>query len=173
MNLVFMSDTLSSNRKEDVDFLPYNSHSPHQFFEYTRIDNDIFKDKRWNDVNVVEELPKTEKYVIVYDTFGPTTTIENLINRDTLVSNKILSDLKESKCSIIFFHTDLNWRRYTKVYWEDFYKLVEGIDLKRFHFLFDEQIIDDEIKNIDLGFNVFTERSWPSVFLLNLLNAGC
>tara|TARA_R100000030_G_scaffold32307_1_gene23912 strand:+ start:829 stop:2142 length:1314 start_codon:yes stop_codon:yes gene_type:complete len=166
MNLVFMSDTLTPERKKDINFLPHNSHPSHQFFEYTRIDNPIFKDKRWDDVNVVEELPKTKKYVIVYDTFGPTATIENLINRDTLVSNKILSDLKESKCSIVFFHTDLNWRRYTNQYWEEFYTAVEGIDLKRFYFLFDEQVIDDEIKNIDLKFNVFTERSWPSVFLL-------
>ena len=66
MNLVFMSDTLTPERKKDINFLPHNSHPSHQFFEYTRIDNPIFKDKRWDDVNVVEELPKTENYVIVY-----------------------------------------------------------------------------------------------------------
>ena len=166
MNLVFMSDTLTPEKKEDVDLLPFNSCRPEQFFEYTKLNNDCVRDEKWNDVNVVEELPETEKYVIVYDTFDSATTMKNLKNRKSIVSNKIISDLKESKCSIVFFHTDLMGKGFNKEDWEDFYTAVKGIDLKRFYFLFDEQVIDDDIKDIDLGFNVFTERSWPSSYSL-------
>jgi hypothetical protein len=35
MNLVFMSDTLTPDKKEDVDLLPFNSYSSEQFFEYS------------------------------------------------------------------------------------------------------------------------------------------
>ncbi len=166
INLVCMTDTLTPEREKDIDLLPHNSLGSDLFFEYTRLNNDWIRDERWNDVNINEELPKTEKYVIVYDTFNPILTMENMVSKNSSVSNKIISDLKESKCSIVFFHTDLFWVGFNKDEWEDFYTVVKGIDLKRFYFLFDEQTIDDEIKDIDLGFNVFTERSWPSVFLL-------
>ena len=85
MNLVFMSNTLAPNRKENVDWilhkkessetqklvdlLPYNTFGSEVFFEYTRLNNDWIRDEKWNDVNITEELPKTEKYVIVYDIF--------------------------------------------------------------------------------------------------------
>ena len=106
MNLVFISDTLAPNRNEDADLLPYNSYYSEVFFEYTRLNNDWIRDKLWDDVNITEELPKTEKYVIVWDTFDSAATMKNLVNRESTVSNKIISDLKESKCSIVFFHTD-------------------------------------------------------------------
>jgi len=166
MNLVFMSDTLAPNRNEDADLLPYNSYYSEVFFEYTRLNNDWIRDKLWDDVNITEELPKTEKYVIVWDTFDSAATMEKMISRNTSVSKKILSDLKESKCSIVFFHTDLFWNGFNKDDWEDFYTAAKGIDLKRFYFLFDEQVINDDIKDIDLGFNVFTERSWPANYIL-------
>ena len=166
MNLVFISDTLAPNRNEDADLLPYNSYYSEEFFQYTRLNNDWIRDKLWDDVNITEELPKTEKYVIVYDTFDPVVTMENIVSRNSLVSNKIISDLKESKCSIVFFHTDLMWRGFNKEDWEDFYTAVKGIDLKRFYFLFDEQVMNDDFKDIDLGFNVFTERSWPAHYTL-------
>tara|TARA_R110002020_G_scaffold102056_3_gene239894 strand:+ start:624 stop:1922 length:1299 start_codon:yes stop_codon:yes gene_type:complete len=166
MNLVFMSDTLTPNRKKDVDLLPHNTLPSEVFFEYTRLKNDWIRDEKWDSVNVTEELPKTEKYVIVYDTFNPVATMENMISRDSLVTNKIISDLKESKCSIVFFHTDLDWPGFNKEDYEEFYTAVKGIDLKRFYFLFDEQVIDDDIKDINLGFNVFTERSWPAHYTL-------
>ena len=47
MNLVFMSDTLTPDKKEDVDLLPFNSYSSGQFFEYTRLDNDLLRDKNY------------------------------------------------------------------------------------------------------------------------------
>ena len=166
MNLVFMSDTLTPEREEDVGLLPHNTFSSEQFFEYTRLNNDWIRDEKWNDVNITEELPKTEKYVIVYDIFDSVTTMENLVNRKSTVSNKIISDLKESKCSIVFYHTDVFWAGFNKEDWIYFYTAVKGIDLKRFYFLFDEQVINDDIKDIDLGFNVFTERSWPGIFVL-------
>ncbi len=182
MNLVFMSNTLTPNRKENVDWilhkkessktqkfvdlLPYNTFSSEVFFEYTRLDNDWIRDEKWNDVKITEELPNTEKYVIFYDTFNSIGALEELVNKDSDISNKIISDLKESKCSIVFFHTDLFWNRFNKDDWEDFYTAAKGIDLKRFYFLFDEQVINDDIKDIDLGFNVFTERSWPGIFVL-------
>jgi len=166
MNLIFMSDTLTPDKKEDVDLLPFNSYSSEQFFEYTRLDNNLLRDKKWDNVNVTEELPSTERYVIVYDTFDAILTMENVISRNSTVSNKIISDLKKSKCSIVFFHTDLYWARFHKDDWEDFYTAVKGIDLKRFYFLFDEQVINDDIKDIDLGFNVLTERNWPGIFVL-------
>ena len=166
MNLVFISDTLAPNRNEDADLLPYNSYYSEVFFEYTRLNNDWIRDKLWDDVNITEELPKTEKYVIVWDTFDSAATMKNLVNRESTVSNKIISDLKESKCSIVFFHTDLMWQGFIKEDWKDFYSAVKGIDLKRFYFLFDEQVMNDDFKDIDLGFNVFTERSWPAHYTL-------
>ena len=107
MNLVFMSDTHTPNRNDDVDLLPFNSYTSEIFFEYTRLNNDWIRDKKWDDVKITEELPNTEKYIIFWDTFDSTATMENMIRRDTSVSKKILSDLKEAKCSIVFFHTDL------------------------------------------------------------------
>ena len=122
MNLVFMSNTLTPNRKENVDWilhkkessktqkfvdlLPYNTFPPEVFFEYTRLNNDWIRDKKWDDVKITEELPNTEKYVIFYDTFNSIGAVEELVNKDSDVSNKIISDLKESKCSIVFFLTD-------------------------------------------------------------------
>ena len=170
MNLVFMSDTLTPEREEDVSLLPHNTLSSEQFFEYTRLNNDWIRDKLWDDVNITEELPKTEKYVIVYDTFDSVITMKNLVNRKSTVSNKIISDLKESKCSIVFYHTDLFSAGFNKDEWEDFYMAVKGIDIQRFYFLFDEQVINDDIKDIDLGFNVFTERSYPGIFVLKADN---
>jgi len=170
MNLVFMSDTLTPEREEDVSLLPHNTLSSEQFFEYTRLNNDWIRDEKWNDVNITEELPKTEKYVIVYDTFDSVITMKNLVNRKSTVSNKIISDLKESKCSIVFYHTDLFSAGFNKDEWEDFYMAVKGIDIQRFYFLFDEQVINDDIKDIDLGFNVFTERSYPGIFVLKADN---
>lgn len=166
MNLVFMSDTHTPNRNDDVDLLPFNSYTSEIFFEYTRLNNDWIRDKKWDDVKITEELPNTEKYIIFWDTFDSTATMENMIRRDTSVSKKILSDLKEAKCSIVFFHTDLIWNTFNKEDWEDFYTAVKGIDLKRFYFLFDEQVMNDDFKDIDLGFNVFTERSWPAHYTL-------
>ena len=89
MNLVFISDTLAPNRNEDADLLPYNSYYSEVFFEYTRLNNDWIRDKLWDDVNITEELPKTEKYVIVWDTFDSVATMKNLVNRESTVSNKI------------------------------------------------------------------------------------
>ena len=82
MNLVFMSNTLTPNRKENVDWilhkkessktqklvdlLPHNTFTSELFFEYTRLDNDWIRDEKWNDVKITEELPNTEKYVIFY-----------------------------------------------------------------------------------------------------------
>jgi hypothetical protein len=165
-----MSDTLTPEREEDVSLLPHNTLSSEQFFEYTRLNNDWIRDEKWNDVNITEELPKTEKYVIVYDTFDSVITMKNLVNRKSTVSNKIISDLKESKCSIVFYHTDLFSAGFNKDEWEDFYMAVKGIDIQRFYFLFDEQVINDDIKDIDLGFNVFTERSYPGIFVLKADN---
>ena len=166
MNLVFMSNTLIPDRKEDTDLLPFNSYSSEVFFEYTRLNNDWIRDEKWNDVNITEELPNTEKYVIIYDTFNPIGVMENMVSKNSPVSNKIISDLKASKCSIVFFHTDLISPGFNKDDWEDFYIAVKGIDLKRFYFLFDEQVINDDFKDVNLGFNVFTERSWPGIFVL-------
>ena len=166
MNLVFMSDTLAPNRNEDANLLPYNSYYSEVFFEYTRLNNDWIRDKKWDDVKITEELPNTEKYVIFYDTFNSIGALEELVNKDSDVSNKIILDLKESKCSIVFYHTDLFSPGFNKEDWEDFYTAAKGIDLKRFYFLFDEQVINDDIKDIDLGFNVFTERSWPAHYTL-------
>ena len=61
MNLVFMSNTLTPNRKENVDWilhkkessktqkfvdlLPYNTFPPEVFFEYTRLNNDWIRYK--------------------------------------------------------------------------------------------------------------------------------
>jgi hypothetical protein len=182
MNLVFMSNTITPNRKENVDWilhkkessetqklvdlLPYNTFGSEVFFEYTRLNNDWIRDEKWNDVNITEELPNTEKYVIIYDTFNPIGVMENMVSKNSPVSNKIISDLKASKCSIVFFHTDLFSHGFNKDDWEDFYTAVKGIDLKRFYFLFDEQVMNDDFKDIDLGFNVFTERSWPAHYTL-------
>ncbi len=180
MNLVFMSNTLTPTRKKDIDWilhkkessetqklvdlLPYNTFGSEVFFEYTKLNSDWIRDEKWNDVKITEELPNTEKYIIFYDTFNSIGALEELVNKDSDISNKIISDLKESKCSIVFFHTDLFWNGFNKDDWEDFYTAAKGIDLKRFYFLFDEQLINDDIKDIDLGFNVFTERSWPTSF---------
>ena len=166
MNLVFMSNTLIPDRKEDTDLLPFNSYSSEVFFEYTRLNNDWVRDDIWNDAKITEELPNTEKYVIIYDTFNPIGVMENMVSKNSPVSNKIISDLKASKCSIVFFHTDLISPGFNKDDWEDFYIAVKGIDLKRFYFLFDEQVINDDFKDVNLGFNVFTERSWPGIFVL-------
>ena len=100
MNLVFISDTLAPNRNEDADLLPYNSYYSEVFFEYTRLNNDWIRDKLWDDVNITEELPKTEKYVIVWDTFDSAATMEKMISRNTSVSKKILSDLKHNHIEI-------------------------------------------------------------------------
>jgi hypothetical protein len=89
MNLVFMSDTLTPDKKEDVDLLPFNSYSSGQFFEYTRLDNDLLRDKKWDNVNITEELPSTERYVIVYDTFDAILTMENVISRNSTVSKNL------------------------------------------------------------------------------------
>jgi len=166
MNLIFMSDTHTPERKEDTDLLPFNSYRSEIFFDYTRLHNDYLRDKKWDDVSITEELPAEKKYVILYDTFDPIATMKNMIDRNSSVSNKIISDLKKSKCSIVFFHTDLYAGGFIKETYEEFYNVVEGIDLKRFYFLFDEQVINDDFKDINLGFNVFTERSWPAHYTL-------
>ena len=92
--------------------------------------------------------------------------MENVISRNSTVSNKIISDLKKSKCSIVFFHTDLYWAGFHKDDWEDFYNVVKGIDLKQFYFMFDESVMNEDFKDIDLGFNVHTERNWPGHYTL-------
>ena len=161
-----MSDTQSPARKEDVDLLPFNSYDSDLFFDYTRLYVEYLRDKKWDSVNITEELPNEEKYVIVYDTFNPILTMENVISRNSTVSNKIISDLKKSKCSIVFFHTDLYWAGFHKDDWEDFYNVVKGIDLKQFYFMFDESVMNEDFKDIDLGFNVHTERNWPGHYTL-------
>jgi len=147
MNLIFLSDTLSYDGliREDV------------FLDYMKIYPELNSCNFFENIQILESIPD-DKYIVFYDTFNGMETFEKIINDESDISKKVISDLRNSKCYIIFFQTDccgLNYSVYEEK-WKSFKNLLEenGMSKNNFGFIFHESvlIIDDEEAN-KVGFD--------------------
>jgi len=129
MNLIFLSDTLSYDGliREDV------------FLDYMKIYPELNSCNFFENIQILESIPD-DKYIVFYDTFNGMETFEKIINDESDISKKVISDLRNSKCYIIFFQPDccgLNYSVYEEK-WKSFKNLLEenGMSKNNFGFIF-------------------------------------
>tara|TARA_B100000287_G_scaffold18868_1_gene18890 strand:- start:7779 stop:9092 length:1314 start_codon:yes stop_codon:yes gene_type:complete len=163
MNVLFLSDTLSQLNDKDfgISKLPRNTQKSkcegdYPLLEYLKITDDALSSSDFfKDVNFLKD-DFTDKYIIFYDVVDGKKSFNNLIK-----SKRILSDLKNKKCYVLFFHTDcVSWQfNSTHEYWSEFKKLVneQNIDTDRFGFIMYETILksDSEMIN-EIGIDLYS-----------------
>ena len=167
MNLIFLSDTLSCDGliREQV------------FLDYMKIYPELNSCNFFKNIQILESIPD-DKYIVFYDTFNGMETFEKIINDKSDISKKVISDLRNSKCYIIFFQTDccgLNYSVYEEK-WKSFKNLLEenGMSKNNFGFIFHESILsidDEEANKVGFDFLYFNRNAvftfYPDSFANN------
>ena len=156
INLVFLTDTLNIDgpaSREDV-------------LEYLRINNSTSTyDYFIKEIKILQKIPD-ERYVIFYDTFSALESFKKILKSN----DKVKSDLIDSRCYCIFFHTDMIGMSYDKdsQFLLDFKRLCNenNISEENFGFVFHETVLDKEldlmnhIKSDVIFFNRNAQYSW-------------
>ena len=177
MDVLFLSDTASE--LNELEFgkskLPRNIQKSKcegdiPFLDYLKIrtsssvnlgrGNSLTSSNFFKTVNFLTD-DFTEKYVIFYDVFDGKKSFENLVK-----TKRILNDLRNKKCYVIFFHTDCVGWQFNKqdMYWLEFKELVknQNIDIDRFGFIMYETVLKDDydkVGEIGIDFYSFNDTS--------------
>ena len=95
-----------------------------------------------------------DKYVIFFDTYCGKTSLENLL----CDSEKIVSDLQDGNCYILFFYTDVVEHQFNTddLYWTEFREVIKDHNIKR---------IVNGMKNILLK-KTWNRNGFPTFFLV-------
>jgi len=124
-------------------------YSKGDFLGYLKIDEfDDLKTKNFFKRIVVKTSIPDDKYVIFYDTYDFTFSFDKLLNGNG-ITKKLIQDLQDKKCSIIFFHSDCNGLgeyRYDNPVWKKFSKMIKkyNIDKQNISFIFQETVVDEQ-----------------------------
>jgi|LWDU01.1.fsa_nt_gi hypothetical protein len=177
INVLFLSDTRSQSTPEEFgkSKLPRNIQKSKcegdiPFLDYLKIrtsssvnlgrGNSLTSSNFFKTVNFLTD-DFIDKYVIFYDVFDGKKSFKTLIK-----SKRILNDLKNKKCYVIFFHTDCVGWQFNKqdMYWLEFKELVkkQNIDIDRFGFIMYETTLKgsyDKINEIGVDFYSFNNTS--------------
>lgn len=169
MNLIFLSDTLSYDGliREDV------------FLDYMKIYPELNSCNFFENIKILESIPD-DKYIVFYDTFNGMETFEKIINDESDISKKVISDLRNSKCYIIFFQTDccgLNYSVYEEK-WKSFKNLLEenGMSKNNFGFIFHESILiidEEEANKVGFDFLYFNRNAVFTFYPDSFANNSC
>ena len=148
MNLLFYSDTLGLDGALDKE----------TFLDYLKYNNNFLKDVNFIDNNLAD------KYVIFFDTYCGKTSLENLL----CDSEKIVSDLQDGNCYILFFYTDVVKHQFNTddLYWTEFREVIKehNINEDRFGFVFYETVLDEKRDEVDkIGIDIYSFNRY-SVF---------
>ena len=103
----------------------------------------------------------TEKYVIFYEVDDGKESFKRLVK-----NKRVISDLRDKKCYVIFFHNDCVSWQFNKqdMYWLEFKELVknQNIDIDRFGFIMYETVLKDDydkVGEIGIDFYSFNDTS--------------
>ena len=177
INVLFLSDTRSQSTPEEFgkSKLPRNIQKSKcegdiPFLDYLKIrtsssvnlgrGNSLTSSNFFKTVNFLTD-DFTEKYVIFYDVFDGKKSFENLVK-----TKRILNDLRNKKCYVIFSHKDCVGWKFNKqdMYWLEFKELVknQNIDIDRFGFIMYETVLKDDydkVGEIGIDFYSFNDTS--------------
>jgi hypothetical protein len=149
MNLLFYSDTLGLDGALDKE----------TFLDYLKYNNNFLKDVNFIDNNLAD------KYVIFFDTYCGKTSLENLL----CDSEKIVSDLQDGNCYILFFYTDVVKHQFKTddLYWTEFREVIKehNINEDRFGFVFYETVLDEKRDEVDkIGIDIYSFNRYSVLF---------
>ena len=149
MNLLFYSDTLGLDGAIDRE----------TFLDYLKYNNNFLKDVNFIDNNLAD------KYVIFFDTYCGKTSLENLL----CDSEKIVSDLQDGNCYILFFYTDVVKHQFNTddLYWTEFREVIKehNINEDRFGFVFYETVLDEKRDEVDkIGIDIYSFNRYSVFF---------
>ena len=149
MNLLFYSDTLGLDGALDKE----------TFLDYLKYNNNFLKDVNFIDNNLAD------KYVIFFDTYCGKTSLENLL----CDSEKIVSDLQDGNCYILFFYTDVVKHQFNTddLYWTEFREVIKehNINEDRFGFVFYETVLDEKRDEVDkIGIDIYSFNRYSVFF---------
>ena len=162
MNLLFYSDTLELDGAIDRE----------TFLDYLKYSDSFLKDVNFIDNNLAD------KYVIFFDTYCGKTSLENLL----CDSKKIVSDLQDGNCYILFFYTDVVEHQFNTddLYWTEFREVIKehNINEDRFGFVFYETILNEKRNEMDkIGIDIYSFNRYSvfsyhpkNNFLFNIFN---
>tara|TARA_R110000824_G_scaffold131198_3_gene293167 strand:+ start:389 stop:1672 length:1284 start_codon:yes stop_codon:yes gene_type:complete len=167
MNLLFLSDTLGIEGPVIRQV----------FLEYMKLDSNLTSFNFFNNIKILEDI-SNDKYIVFYDTFNGVEAFEKMINDESDISKKIISDLKNNKCYIIFFQTDCCGWQYSiyEEHWKSFKNLLQENELSKnnFGFIFHESILNaekEEANKVELDFLYFNRNAaftyYPDSFANN------
>ena len=145
MNLLFYSDTLGLDGAIDRE----------TFLDYLKYNNNFLKDVNFIDNNLAD------KYVIFFDTYCGKTSLENLL----CDSEKIVSDLQDGNCYILFFYTDVV--RHQSIFPPMFREVIKehNINEDRFGFMFYETVLDEKRDEVDkIGIDIYSFNRYSVLF---------
>jgi hypothetical protein len=154
MKVLFLSDTLLDS---DAVTGEEKLHSKQLFLDYLKFFRDFKTKSFFEKINIKQSIPN-DRYIVFYDTFDFTTSFDKLLSGNG-ITKKFIQDLQDKKCSIIFFHTDMNGLgeyRYDNSVWKKFSKTIKkyNIENQNISFIFHETVVDEQKNFIDLDFKI-------------------
>ena len=177
INVLFLSDTRSQSTPEEFgkSKLPRNIQKSKcegdiPFLDYLKIrtsssvnlgrGNSLTSSNFFKTVNFLTD-DFTEKYVIFYEVDDGKESFKRLVK-----NKRVISDLRDKKCYVIFFHNDCVAWQFNKqdMYWLEFKELVknQNIDIDRFGFIMYETVLKDDydkVGEIGIDFYSFNDTS--------------
>ncbi|SVC99008.1 uncharacterized protein METZ01_LOCUS351862, partial [marine metagenome] len=186
INVLFLSDTRSQSTPEEFG----KSKSSH-FGWWTSLPRNIQKSKCEGDIPFLDYLKIrtsssvnlgrgnsltssnffktvnfltdefTDRYVVFYEVDDGKESFKRLVK-----NKRVMSDLRDKKCYVIFFHNDCVAWQFNKqdMYWLEFKELVknQNIDIDRFGFIMYETVLKDDydkVGEIGIDFYSFNDTS--------------
>ena len=177
INVLFLSDTRSQSTPEEFgkSKLPRNIQKSKcegdiPFLDYLKIrtsssvnlgrGNSLTSSNFFKTVNFLTD-DFSNKYIIFYEVDDGKESFKRLVK-----NKRVISDLRDKKCYVIFFHNDCVAWQFNKqdMYWLEFKELVknQNIDIDRFGFIMYETVLKDDydkVGEIGIDFYSFNDTS--------------
>ena len=177
INVLFLSDTRSQSTPEEFgkSKLPRNIQKSKcegdiPFLDYLKIrtsssvnlgrGNSLTSSNFFKTVNFLTDN-LSNKYIIFYEVDDGKESFKRLVK-----NKRVISDLRDKKCYVIFFHNDCVAWQFNKqdMYWLEFKELVknQNIDIDRFGFIMYETVLKDDydkVGEIGIDFYSFNDTS--------------
>ena len=163
MDVVFLSDTASELNESEFgkSKLPRNIQKSKcegdiPFLDYLKIrtsssvnlgrGNSLTSSNFFKTVNFLTDN-LSNKYIIFYEVDDGKESFKRLVK-----NKRVISDLRDKKCYVIFFHNDCVSWQFNKqdMYWLEFKELVknQNIDIDRFGFIMYETVLKDDYDKV-------------------------